>query len=78
MEDLLEQVVQRLQRQYYGKYRGFVMDNRDPEKRGRLKLKVPTVLGNQDTGWALPCLPFGVIGKGDADNQFVGGRKAGY
>jgi uncharacterized protein involved in type VI secretion and phage assembly len=36
-----------------------VVDNRDPEKRGRLKLKVPTVLGDQDTGWALPCLPFG-------------------
>jgi uncharacterized protein involved in type VI secretion and phage assembly len=59
MEEVLEQVVHRLQRQHYGKYRGFVVDNRDPEKRGRLKLKVPTVLGDQDTGWALPCLPFG-------------------
>ena len=59
MEEVLQQVVRRLQRQYYGKYRGFVVDNRDPEKRGRLKLKVPTVLGDQDTGWALPCLPFG-------------------
>jgi len=59
MEEVLAQVIQRLQRQYYGKYRGFVVDNRDPEKRGRLKLKVPTVLGDQDTGWALPCLPFG-------------------
>ena len=59
MEEVLAQVLHRLQRQYYGKYRGFVVDNRDPEKRGRLKLKVPTVLGDQDTGWALPCLPFG-------------------
>jgi uncharacterized protein involved in type VI secretion and phage assembly len=59
MEEVLEQIVHRLQRQHYGKYRGFVVDNRDPEKRGRLKLKVPTVLGDQDTGWALPCLPFG-------------------
>ncbi|MCF6324887.1 MAG: phage baseplate assembly protein V [Gammaproteobacteria bacterium] len=59
MEQLVQQLAQQAQQRYYGKYRGFVTDNRDPEKRGRLKVKVPTVLGEQDTGWALPCLPFG-------------------
>ncbi len=47
------------QRTYYGKYRGFVVDNDDPERRGRLKVRVPSVLGDATTAWALPCLPFG-------------------
>ena len=59
MQEIVQQIAQRLQNQFYGKYRGFVIDNKDPEKRGRLKVKVPSVLGDQDTGWALPCLPFG-------------------
>lgn len=45
---------------YYGKYRGTVADNADPEGRGRLKLRVPSLFGADiETGWALPCLPFG-------------------
>lgn len=59
MEQLIHQIAQQSQQRYYGKYRGFVTDNKDPEKRGRLKVSVPSVLGDQDTGWALPCLPFG-------------------
>ncbi|MCL2177864.1 MAG: phage baseplate assembly protein V [Proteobacteria bacterium] len=43
----------------YGKYRAFVVDNEDPEKRGRLCLLIPSVLGDAETGWALPCFPFG-------------------
>ena len=41
----------------YGTYRGVVVDNKDPQKSGRLKLKIPTVSGDQTPGWALPCLP---------------------
>ena len=59
MEELLLQVTREVQRKYYGKYRGFVVDNQDPEKRGRLKLRVPSVLGDEETSWALPCVPFG-------------------
>lgn len=44
---------------YFGKYRGFVVNNKDPEKRARLKLQVPSILGQAVTHWALPCLPFG-------------------
>jgi len=43
----------------YGKYRAFVVDNEDPEKRGRLRLYIPSVLGDAESGWALPCFPFG-------------------
>ena len=44
---------------YYGKYRGFVVNNEDPDKLGRLQVRVPSVLGEATSGWALPCLPFG-------------------
>ncbi len=44
---------------FYGKYRGTVSDNQDPDGLGRLKLQVPSLLGDQETDWALPCFPFG-------------------
>jgi uncharacterized protein involved in type VI secretion and phage assembly len=44
---------------YYGKYRGTVADNQDPDSRGRLKVQVPSLLGDEATDWALPCVPFG-------------------
>lgn len=49
----------RTRHRFYGKYRGFVVDNRDPQQLARLRVRVPSVLGSQTTGWALPCLPFG-------------------
>jgi len=59
MQDLLQQIAKRVQNTYYGKYRGFVADHNDPEHRARLRLTVPSVLGAEATGWALPCMPFG-------------------
>jgi len=59
MEELLLKLAKQFQNKYFGKYRGFVVDNDDPEQRGRLRLNVPSVLGEAQTGWALPCLPFG-------------------
>ena len=64
MEETLIRIAREVDEKKYGKYRGFVDDNQDPEKRGRLKLRVPSVLTDQTTDWALPCLPFG----GLADN----------
>lgn len=59
-DDLQRQLAQNLgQRRAFGKYRGFVTDNADPDKLGRVKLRVPALLGDQETGWALPCLPCG-------------------
>lgn len=43
---------------YYGKYRGKVSDVDDPLKLGRLRAVVPAVLGEEESGWALPSLPF--------------------
>jgi len=42
---------------YYGKYRSTVLNNVDPEQRGRLMLTVPDVLGAIPSSWAEPCVP---------------------
>ncbi len=49
---------------FYGKYRGVVTDIKDPLMTGRLKARVPDVMGDKETGWAMPCAPFGGSGAG--------------
>lgn len=49
---------------HYGKYRGLVTDNDDPKKLGRLRARVKEVLGDTETGWALPALPYSGDGLG--------------
>jgi uncharacterized protein involved in type VI secretion and phage assembly len=44
-------------RRFYGKYRGTVVLNVDPEQRGRITAMVPDVLGLVPSSWALPCFP---------------------
>lgn len=44
-------------RKYFGKYRGTVVNNLDPEQRGRLMAQVPDVTGFVPSTWALPCVP---------------------
>ena len=44
---------------HYGKYRGHVTANDDPDGLGRVRAKVPDVLHDVETGWALPCAPYG-------------------
>jgi hypothetical protein len=44
-------------RRYYGKYRGLVLENIDPEQFGRVIVEVPDVLGATPSRWALPCVP---------------------
>ena len=48
-------------RVYFGKHRGEVIDDRDPLKLGRVKVKVPAILADLNP-WALPCVPY--AGKG--------------
>jgi hypothetical protein len=42
---------------YWGKYRGTVVNNIDPDQRGRLLCMVPDVLALVPTTWAEPCVP---------------------
>lgn len=62
--------VERLENAYYGKYRGIVVDNKDPDHLGRLRVWVPSLFpvdGDATppadspavSDWAWPCLPFG-------------------
>lgn len=44
-------------RRFFGKYRGSVVNNVDPEFRGRLLVQVPDVLGLVPSSWAEPCVP---------------------
>jgi len=46
-----------MNQKYFGKYRGTVLNNVDPELRGRLMLNVPDVLGVIPSSWAEPCVP---------------------
>jgi uncharacterized protein involved in type VI secretion and phage assembly len=43
---------------HYGKHRGLVLNNVDPEQRGRLLVQVPDVLGLGTSSWAMPNVPF--------------------
>ena len=42
---------------FYGKYRGTVFNNVDPELRGRIMCMVPDVLGLVPSSWCEPCTP---------------------
>jgi hypothetical protein len=49
---------------FYGKYRGTVADNNDPQSQGRIQAKVPAVLNDVQSGWAYPCAPYVGSGSG--------------
>jgi uncharacterized protein involved in type VI secretion and phage assembly len=44
--------------QFYGKYRGKVVDNIDPKQLGCIRVSVPAVLGAGTQSWAYPCVPY--------------------
>jgi Type VI secretion system/phage-baseplate injector OB domain len=43
---------------FYGKYKDIVTNSDDPSRICRIHANVPSVYGEQELGWALPCLPF--------------------
>lgn len=59
-ETILARLIERVEGRYYGKYRGVVTCNKDPNDLGRVKAQVPRVLGDlETTGWALPAFAYG-------------------
>ncbi len=58
-EEILARLVERVEGRFYGKYRGTVTDNADPDDLGRIKARVPRLLGDAETGWALPSFAYG-------------------
>jgi hypothetical protein len=60
LERRLLERLERLESRHHGKYHGFVADNADPQNRGRLRLRIPEVLGpDVISGWAEPCFAYG-------------------
>ncbi|MDJ0802847.1 MAG: phage baseplate assembly protein V [Desulfobacterales bacterium] len=62
-EDLTQQLLEWVRSHFFGKYRGIVSDTADPTERGRLKVRVPAVLGDLEV-WAMPCVPYAGEGVG--------------
>lgn len=45
-------------KQFFGKYRGKVTENKDPLNLGRIQVSVPAIFGEGRQSWALPCTPY--------------------
>jgi uncharacterized protein involved in type VI secretion and phage assembly len=50
--------------QYFGKYRGMVINNVDPMQIGRIMVQVPDVSNVIPSTWAMPCVPFAGVQNG--------------
>ena len=59
----MNSVVEALEGRFFGKYRATIVNNEDATSRGRVKVRVPAVMGSAEI-WALPCLPLGGTGNG--------------
>ncbi len=57
-QELTMQLAERMRNSYFGKYRGLVKNVDDPLKIGRVTATVPEVLGEQESTWAVPAVPF--------------------
>lgn len=55
-EQAMMELLDRIRNRFYGKYRGSVTDVDAATL--RIKAKVPAVLGDQETGWCMPCVPY--------------------
>jgi uncharacterized protein involved in type VI secretion and phage assembly len=64
MDEKLARFIERSENKLWGKYRGLVENRDDPEQLGRLKLRVPSLLGDAVTGWAWPVVPYAGAGLG--------------
>jgi hypothetical protein len=64
LEQSVAGVLERQTDRFYGKYRGLVLVNVDPQNMGRIKAIVPEVLGVIPTNFCLPCTPYAGINAG--------------
>ncbi len=62
------------QQEYYGKYRGKVVNNLDPRQMGRLQVVVPNVTGPAVSSWAMPCAPVAGLKSGMFALPVIGTR----
>ena len=53
------------EKKYFGIYQGIVTNLNDPEKRGRIKVKCPDVLGTTESAWCDPMIQVAYDNGGD-------------
>lgn len=59
IEELLGELLERMDQRIYGKYRGYVHRVDDPDNLGRIQAFVPRLLApDTPTGWAMPATPY--------------------
>jgi uncharacterized protein involved in type VI secretion and phage assembly len=46
-----------MSKKFFGKYRGSVLNNVDPQRIGRLQVDVPSLMGSTRARWAMPSFP---------------------
>jgi uncharacterized protein involved in type VI secretion and phage assembly len=63
-DDLTADYITYCQEKLWGKYRGTVVDRDDPERLGRLRVRVHGQFGDAVTGWAFPVVPYAGAGYG--------------
>ncbi|WP_141340278.1 phage baseplate assembly protein V [Bradyrhizobium sp. USDA 3458] len=61
-------------KKHWGKYGGTVVNNLDPEMRGRIQAIVPAVSNIMLSSWALPCFPIAGIQNGMFAIPVVGSK----
>lgn len=64
LERLVVDLAEQTRTRFYGKYRGIVTNVNDPENLGRIRARVPEVLDDVESPWALPCTPYAGNGSG--------------
>lgn len=57
---------------FYGKFRGTVLNNIDPQQIGRLQVSVSDASGLAITSWAMPCFPVAGIANGIFTMPIIG------
>lgn len=55
-EQVIQDILERIRGRFFGKYRGNV--TQVDGNTMRVKANVPAVLGDQESGWAMPCVPY--------------------
>lgn len=54
-----------MKEKYLGMYKAIVIDTNDPERRGRIRVQCPAVLGDYLSAWCEPCIPYATDYAGD-------------
>jgi uncharacterized protein involved in type VI secretion and phage assembly len=64
MDERMARFIEDSERKHWGKYRGLVVDRNDPDRLGRLRVRVPSLVADALPGWAWPVTPYGGAGIG--------------